>query len=814
MDIFELAAKIKLDTSEFEAGIGQAKSLVGGLGDVLSGPMGVVADVFSFAKDNIGDAVEVAKGFDSKMSQVAATMGYTNDELANEVVTVGEFTGNLADFAQQMGATTQFSAAQAAEALNYMALAGYKAETSVSMLPTVLDLAAAGGMQLGTASDMVTDAQSALGLSLEETADMVDIMAQTSSKSNTSVAQLGEAFLTVGGNAKNLKGGTAELAQVLGLLADNGIKGAEGGTHLRNIMLSMTPSSEAAAAAFEQLGLDAYDAQGNMRAFADIFGEMQAKMANMSSLERTNILTGMFNKTDLAAVNALLDTSAERWQELGGYIAEAGGAAAQMAATQLDNLAGAETLLDSAKEGLKIAIGSYFTDIKQNLTTELADSIGVVTSAINEGGIAAGFEALMGIVGSKLQELVGKLPEYISAAVPMVTQAFASIGQGVMAAMPVIFEAIKSLLPVVIEAFQNAVPTLLENIKTLIVNAFNALKEAAPQIASTVGDTAKQAFEALKGGVSEYAGKVWEAIKDLADKIYNAMPASMKAVFDDIGTFLRQAGEGVSNMVKSLWEAVKAWWDYMKTLFEAMWPTIEPILTALAKGFIEYFKQLWENIKLVFLTLVDVFTDVFDIIKGVCTAAAGIIKGDFEQAEKGIEVAWDGLISFFKDIWEGVKAVFENAVGFFENIGSMMWEGLKSGITNAISGVKEWGGNVLDAVKGVFGIKSPSREFRKIGNYITQGLEQGMTANIDSVIEDYGSRIVEGVAKSTGSIRFNDSALGRGFSDTISSMFAINAEGAEQETNINLVVDGKTLAGVVYNPLNNLVKQKGVVLGA
>ena len=157
-----------------------------------------------------------------------------------------------------MGSTTAFSATQAADALNYMALAGYDTETSIEMLPTVLDLAASGSMDLARASDMVTDTQSALGLSLEETSDLVDQMAKTASKSNTSVEQLGDAMLTIGATARNVAGGTTELSTVLGVLADNGIKGSEAGTHLRNILLKMNPDTDKAVAAWENLGISAY----------------------------------------------------------------------------------------------------------------------------------------------------------------------------------------------------------------------------------------------------------------------------------------------------------------------------------------------------------------------------------------------------------------------------------------------------------------------------------------------------------------------------------------------------------------------------
>lgn len=303
------------------------------------------------------NAVNTGMEFDQSMAQVAATMGVTVDEVQN-----------LRDFAQQMGETTAFSASQSADALNYMALAGYDAETSMRVLPTVLNLAAAGNMDLAAASDMVTDAQSALGLSVEQAEVMVDQMAKTSSKTNTSVSQLGDAFLTVGGTAKNLKGGTAELAQMLGLLADNGVKGSEGGTALRNVILSLSAPTDKAATAIKSLGLEVFDAEGNMRSMPDIFNDMNAAMSKMTQQDRTEVLNNIFNKVDLKSVNALLGTSASRFDEVAGAIDNAQGAASQMAETQLDNLAGDVTLLESATEGFYIAVSDALTPALRGLT--------------------------------------------------------------------------------------------------------------------------------------------------------------------------------------------------------------------------------------------------------------------------------------------------------------------------------------------------------------------------------------------------------------------------------------------------------------
>lgn len=273
---------------------GEAQSVGASVGGIFSGALGSAVQMGVNAIAGLSNAVigfgkstvNAGMSFDSSMSQVAATMGYSLEELNTVGSEASATFEQLSTFAQEMGSTTAFSASEAADAINYMALAGYDAETSMQMLPNVLNLAAAGGIDLASASDMVTDAQSALGLSLDETSIMVDQMAAAASKSNTSVQQLGDAFLTIGANAKSLSGGTTELATALGILADNGIKGTEGGTHLRNIMLALNPTTDKAAAAWEALGVSAYDADGNLRPLEDTFADLNEAMEGMTDQEK------------------------------------------------------------------------------------------------------------------------------------------------------------------------------------------------------------------------------------------------------------------------------------------------------------------------------------------------------------------------------------------------------------------------------------------------------------------------------------------------------------------------------------------------
>ena len=334
-------------------------------------------------------------------------------------ITAGEIQGGSKDFetlknaAQQAGETTAFSATESAQALNYLALAGYDAGKAAEVLPSVLNLAAAGGMDLAAASDMVTDSMSALGIEATKSNvdEFGDKMAKTASKANTSVAQLGEATLTVGGTAKDLAGGVTELNTVLGILADNGIKGSEGGTALRNMILSLEAPTDKAAGQLEDLGVSVFDSSGEMRAMQDIMTDLNAAMADMSSAERTNVLNDIFNKVDLKSVNALLGTSTDRWNELAGAIDNSAGAMQAMADVQLDNLEGDVTLLKSSLEGLGIAAYEHIKGPMRDAVQTITEIVGDMTKAVKAGDFDDLFNGMVTAIKSiiKLVQGAGKV---------------------------------------------------------------------------------------------------------------------------------------------------------------------------------------------------------------------------------------------------------------------------------------------------------------------------------------------------------------------------------------------------------------------
>lgn len=560
MNLLELVAKIRLDSSEYDAGMQNVqntaqnaagnmdKSLATAQKNIQTGMLAMtgagVAALGAFAASSVKTGAE----FDSSMSQVAATMGKTMEELSNDVGTVdtafGTFSGNLREYAQYMGKNTAFSAKEAAEALNYMALAGYDTQTSMEMLPNVLNLAAAGGIDLASASDMVTDAQTALGLSTEQTNTLVDQMAQTASKSNTSVAQLGDAILTIGATARNVAGGTTELNTVLGVLADNGIKGAEGGTHLRNVIVSLQTPTKAGTEALEKMGMtydDMYDSAGNLRSLPEIFQQISGSMEGMNQQQKDAIVGGLFNKADLASVNALLGTSADRWDELTGEIDNAAGAAQKMADTQLDNLEGDVTLFKSALESLKI-------EISDGLAPSLRKLVQFATQAIQTfntwAPIVAGLATAFGVFAVAIN---------MTAIITKVTMAFKALFL-VLTGNPIglIVAAIAGLIVYIVslyktnEDFRNKVNAIFDSIKKAVggfidafKKAFSTIVEFGGKIRDTIGKTGDAIKEKL-GGLAKSAlqwGK--DLIKNFIDGIKQRI-SDIGKVFSGVAGTIRR----------------------------------------------------------------------------------------------------------------------------------------------------------------------------------------------------------------------------------------------------------------------------------
>lgn len=363
----------------------------------------LVSDVIMSGLRTIGAAAKeamdfvnsIGMDFTQSMSDVAATMGMTADEINSGSASYEK----LANAALKCGATTKYTAAESADALNYLALAGYDVNKAVETLPKILKLAQAGGMDIAYTSDMVTDSMSALQLETSELDKYMDMMAVTAQKSNTDVQMLGEAILQCGGTVKSTGQDLDVMMAALGSLANAGIKGQEGGTHLRNILLSLTSPTDTAKQKMEDLGLAVSDSAGNVRDINDIFTDLSSKLSTLDEISRSNVLSEIFNKTDLASVNAMMNAVDGSFDSLREKINNCDGAASNMAETMNNNLTGKTAEFRSQLESLGIAIFDHFDKPLQESVENGATLLDKLTKSVRSGDLADEFENMGDALG-------------------------------------------------------------------------------------------------------------------------------------------------------------------------------------------------------------------------------------------------------------------------------------------------------------------------------------------------------------------------------------------------------------------------------
>lgn len=376
--------------------VDDAKTKTSTFGDVLKANLiseAIIQGVKKLATEIAeiaSSAVSTGASFEKSMSQVAATMGLTAEEIENG----SEAYETLKNAAEDSGKSTKYTASQAAEALNYLALAGYDAQKAAATLPAVLNVASAGGLDLAYASDLVTDSMGALGMETSELNKYIDEMAKTSQKSNTSVAQLGEATLVAAGMV-SLTGQSLETMNTeLGVLANNGIKGSEGGTHLRNILQRLVAPTEAGAEALKILNVAVTDSQGSVRDLNDIMVDMNNSLSDLSEASKTGFITTIFKQTDIAAVNALLKGTGDEFNNLYNELLDCEGAAGNMASTMEANLTGKVTILQSALEGLAITAYDKIKGTLSSSVDEATKSVGRLQDSMDNGKLGKSMDEL------------------------------------------------------------------------------------------------------------------------------------------------------------------------------------------------------------------------------------------------------------------------------------------------------------------------------------------------------------------------------------------------------------------------------------
>lgn len=356
-----------------------------------------IAKALGEIKDALKDCVDTAGGFESQMSTVAAISGASGEDMAK-----------LSEKAKEMGATTSFTAVEAGQGLEYMAMAGWKTEDMLNGLPGIMNLAAASGEQLGMVSDIVTDALTALGLTAADSARFADVLAAASSNSNTNVAMMGETFKYAGAMAGSLGYSMEDTALMIGLMANTGIKASMAGTALNAIMTRLATDTKGAATAIEKIGVDFYTTEGKARPLRDVMGELRVATKEYTDEQKSSLAKTVAGVEAQKGLLAILNASEADYRKLADAIDASNGAAQTMAEIRLDNYQGSVTLLESAMEGLKIQIGDNLLPVMTDLADAGANAAAIAQAWVADNpqavhmisALTAGFAVLTaGIVG-------------------------------------------------------------------------------------------------------------------------------------------------------------------------------------------------------------------------------------------------------------------------------------------------------------------------------------------------------------------------------------------------------------------------------
>ena len=337
------------------------------------------------------DTIDTYKDFEAAMSQVKAVSGATGSEF-----------DKLTAKAKEMGATTKFTATQSAEAFNYMAMAGWDSQQMLDGIEGILNLAAASGEDLGTTSDIVTDALTAFGLKASDAAHFSDVLAQSAASANTNVSMMGESFKYVAPIAGAMKYSVEDTSLALGLMANASVKGSMAGTSLKTALANMAAPTDKMATAMKKYGISLTDSNGNMKTLKGVLDNLRSSLGGLSETEKTAAASTIFGKEAMSGMLAIINATESDYNKLAESINNADGAASKMSDTMLDNLEGSITLLQSAMDGVKISFGERLSPYVRGIADWLTEQMPEVEQGLNE---------MMDWVDSKVDRMKRKFKE-------------------------------------------------------------------------------------------------------------------------------------------------------------------------------------------------------------------------------------------------------------------------------------------------------------------------------------------------------------------------------------------------------------------
>lgn len=697
-------------------------------------------------------SVKTAADFEAAMSKVAAVSGATGSDLEA-----------LTKKAREMGSKTKFSASEAAEAMNYMAMAGWKTEDMLSGIEGVMNLAAASGEDLATTSDIVTDALTAFGLSAQDSGHFADVLAAASSNANTNVSMMGETFKYCAPIAGALGFSVEDTAEAIGLMANAGIKSTQAGTSLRTIMTNLSGEVKICGENIGEVTVATTNADGSMRDLSDILADCRTAFSGLSESEKAAAAESLVGKNAMSGFLALMNAGEGDIAKLSGAIDNCNGAAQSMADTMNNNLEGQLTILKSQLQELAISFGEIllpavkkivgwvqgFIDVLNSLPDGVKETIATVAL------IAAALGPVLIIIGKiitaagTIMTIVPKVVGVIKA----VKTAFLALN-ATMLANPIvlIIAAIAALVAAFIYLWNNC-----DEFRQFWIDLWESIKEIAVAV-----------WEALK----EFFVAAWEFIKTTAETVWNGLASFFTGLWEGIKNTFTTVVNAISTFLSTMWNTIKSVaetiWNAISTFFTTIWNGIKTVVTTVVTAISTFLTTAWNTIKTVITTVLNaiktVFSKVWNAIKNVVTTVVNGIKNTITTVWNGIKntvttvvnaiktavstafsAMWNGIKNTISGIYNTIKNGFTNAVNFIKNLASSAFNwgadiinGIVNGIKSCIGKVKDAVCSVADTIKSFLHFSVP---------------DEGPLTEYESWMPDFMSGLAKGIEKSKGMVK-------------------------------------------------------------
>lgn len=796
--------------------IGAAGEKLQGVGSAIEGAGQKLIPVTAAVGGLSAAAVKVAADFDSAMSQVAAVSGATGKELEA-----------LRDKAREMGSKTKFSASEAAEAMNYMAMAGWKTGDMLDGIEGIMNLAAASGEDLAATSDIVTDALTALGLSAADSGHFADILAAASSNANTNVSMMGETFKYCAPVAGALGFTAEDTAEAIGLMANAGIKSSQAGTAMRTMLTSLTGEVTFVGDAFGELTVQTTNADGSMRSLGDILTDCRAAFAQMSESERAANAEALVGKNAMSGFLAVMNAAPGDIEKLNSAINNCDGTAERMAETMQDNLAGQLTILKSQLEELAISIGEILMpSIRQIVgwiqglvdwlngldegTKKVIVTVALVAAALGPVLIVVG--KVVGAVGTILT-VVSKIAGAVSGVAGFVSGTVIPALSAVVAAIGWVPIAIAAVIGVVVllynkcEWFRDAVNAVWAQVRDFFVSAWEV-------ICSFFTETIPAAWESLVSffqGIPAWWSGLWQSVGDFFNNVWTGMMENPVL-------------SGIVDMIRSLWEnlsaALQGIWQGIQTAASGAWELIKNVILGpvlllidLVTGNFTKLKEdalhIWTNIQQAASTIWSGIQQmVGSAVQGLVNHVSILLSGlrDFmgnlwSAVSSAAASAWNGLknlvVSTASDLKQSAVEAFRAMVSgigsALASLGSVVQDGFQSAIsfiTSLPGRALQWGmdfiNGIAEGVRRAIGnvVSAVSDVADAIRSYLHFSVpDVGPLTDYESWMPDFMGGLARGIEKSRGLVRkaVEDVAGDMVVSPKLADMQAVQAQGASME---------------------------------